>query len=656
MIGAFPDLYPDEMLTSGWARYEAWVGYRRRAALLEELFGGKKYSLVFDLPAPLGYFAAALPPGHSAASVDLLIRKHTLFPYYTAFMPAEKIAAAYDVMQGEHSAKIHTWAGLSGREGATPRFLRYCPCCVTDDRERYGETYWHRIHQAAGVEVCPQHAVWLEPAHVPMWMVKGTTTFITAETAIPLVDARLLDEGAILDQKLLRLAQNVQWLLEHPGLNAETFCLDERFHLELVARGLSTHNRHRKLSQILSDIREALTPDLLAYVGCDWPPDSYEHCWATRLLRDTRDGRFALYRLLLVLFFAESVASFLQLPATTNAFGDGPWPCLNPACRHYRQSTIQVCEMDFSHKGLPRGTFACDCGFVYSRVGPDTRPEDRYRIGTVLARGAVWEEALRVLWLDPTVNAREMERRMHSSWQYLRRHATQMGLPFPPPGVRPAPRTTTPLAPSSTRRIDSTPYRAAWLEVRAQYPEAGVKALRQKVQNLYFWLRNHDRAWLNAHLPDRQSWPHHLHTDWEQRDRDMVVSLEAAFERLRHRQDPLLRISANALLTESGRRSQFQHNRYRLPLSSATLEQLAESHEDFAVRRIWHVAHGMYKNGVIPRRYVLVDAAGVGRYGTDHPRVQTTIDAALTWLQSPDDVAMPGDNFILRPNITMGDS
>jgi hypothetical protein len=505
MIGAFPDLYPDEMLTSGWARYEAWVGYSQRSALLDELFGYKKYSLTFDLPVPLSHFAAALPPGHSAASVDLLIQKHTLFPYYTAFMPAERITAAYDIMQGDQVAQIHTWAGLSGRERTTPRFLRYCPCCVEDDRERYGETYWHRIHQAAGVEVCPQHAVWLESTHVPMWMVKGTPIFIPAEAAIPLsVDSRLLDQGDTLGRKLLWLAQNVQWLLEHPGLNAEIFRLNERFHLELVARGLSTYNRRRKLRQILEDIRQALTPDLLAYVGCDWPPDTYQHCWVTRLLRDPHAGHFALYRLLLVLYFAENVASFLQLPAELNAFGDGPWPCLNPACSQYRQPAIQVCEMDFNHKGLPRGTLACGCGFVYSRVGPDTCPEDRYRIGTVLTRGVVWEEALRTLWLDPSVNAREMTRQMHSSWQHLRRHGTQLGLPFPPPGVRPSSMTSTPLELSDMRKVDPTPYRTAWLEMMAQHPEAGVKALRQKAQNLYFWLRNHDRAWLNAHLPDRQ--------------------------------------------------------------------------------------------------------------------------------------------------------
>lgn len=371
MIGAFPDLYPDEMLISGWGRYEAWVGYTRRPALLEELFGGHKSSLVFDLPAPLGHFAASLPPGHSTGSLDKLIQSHTLLPYYTAFMPVEQIAVAYEIMRGERLALIHSWVGLAGTKSLTPKLLRYCPCCVIQDRERYAETYWHRVHQAAGVQICPHHAVWLETSMAPMWLVNGPTTFPTAEAMVLSVRPRELDPESIVEQQLLCLAQNVQWLLDHPGMSAEIFRLDERFNLALVSLGLSTYNRHRKLSLILAHIRQTLTPDLLTYLGCDGPVQKH-WSWVTRLLRNADIPRFTLYRLLLVLSFAESIPAFLELPAELNAFGNGPWPCLNPACPKYRQPCIDVCEMDFDHKGFPRGTFTCECGFTYSRVGPDS--------------------------------------------------------------------------------------------------------------------------------------------------------------------------------------------------------------------------------------------------------------------------------------------
>ena len=35
--------------------------------------------------------------------------------------------------------------------------MRYCPLCVNADREKYGETYWHRSHQIRNVNICPKH-------------------------------------------------------------------------------------------------------------------------------------------------------------------------------------------------------------------------------------------------------------------------------------------------------------------------------------------------------------------------------------------------------------------------------------------------------------------------------------------------------------------
>ena len=37
------------------------------------------------------------------------------------------------------------------------RYLRYCPACVKEDRVKYAETYWHRIHQMIGIDICPIH-------------------------------------------------------------------------------------------------------------------------------------------------------------------------------------------------------------------------------------------------------------------------------------------------------------------------------------------------------------------------------------------------------------------------------------------------------------------------------------------------------------------
>ena len=40
--------------------------------------------------------------------------------------------------------------------------MRYCPVCALEDREKYGETFWHREHQIQRIRVCPQHRCYLE--------------------------------------------------------------------------------------------------------------------------------------------------------------------------------------------------------------------------------------------------------------------------------------------------------------------------------------------------------------------------------------------------------------------------------------------------------------------------------------------------------------
>ncbi len=122
MIGAFPDLYPDELLCSGLARYEAWMAYPRRYHLLEDLFGAPKGGLCFDLPGRLGYLAAALPPGHSCTA-DRLIDDHTLLPFYTPLLTAERGSHIHREMAGTQATNIHGLVGLNTYRVPLPNFF-----------------------------------------------------------------------------------------------------------------------------------------------------------------------------------------------------------------------------------------------------------------------------------------------------------------------------------------------------------------------------------------------------------------------------------------------------------------------------------------------------------------------------------------------------
>lgn len=641
MIGAFPPLYPDELLVSAWARYERWVRYPHRRALLDELFGHAKMSVKFDLPSRLGEFTASLPPGHPAACVDDLIARHTLLPYYAAFLPAERQRILRAQLVG--SGGCHLPLGQSVYNQRTPQVLRYCPDCVADDRQRFGETYWHRLHQAVGVEVCPEHAVWLETSDAPSWTVPGIVTFPDAESVIRSLPARALDVNHLHERQLLRLAHAARWLLTHPDVNAETFQLRERGLLQLVARGWATYSGRFKQREITAAVEATYSKALIICLGCHWTPDDETRCWVRRLLHTHFRAPFVLHALLLVLVYAEDLPAFLALPAQLQPFGTGPWPCLNPVCPYTEQRVIHTCTLDYNAKGCPRGTFTCDtCGFVYTRVGPETCAEDAYRIGEVKQRGALWETKLRQLWFDPQVTVREMESVLHSSWGQMRWQGTQLGFPFPPLGVRSRRRTTTP-AHSRERIPDLAQHRQQWLNLLYEHPDWRTRELRQRAASLYNWLRYHDRDWLRDHLPKFGRSPRRLPAiPWEQRDEALVTALEQTYEQLIVRQPPLFRVSATALLTALGQREYYQRNRAHLPKSVARLAEIAESYEAFALRRLWSVAQTFREQGQVPRRRVLAERASVDAPPhRDNPRLQAAVDDALNWLKDG-----AGDNFI----------
>ena len=96
-------------------------------------------------------------------SLDYLIKNHTMFNYYARFIGYEKRKKAYKAMVKMEGGYYNL---LSIPVSKVKRYLRYCPECAKEDRLKYGETYWHRLHQMMGVNVCTKHKCYLVDSEV----------------------------------------------------------------------------------------------------------------------------------------------------------------------------------------------------------------------------------------------------------------------------------------------------------------------------------------------------------------------------------------------------------------------------------------------------------------------------------------------------------
>ena len=89
MISCFPDPHPDEIFYSLCARFSDRVRYANKKSIFAELFGLRGIYPVVDLPCRLGYFVDNLI-ARDSYTVDYLLGRHTLEPFYGAFLPHKK--------------------------------------------------------------------------------------------------------------------------------------------------------------------------------------------------------------------------------------------------------------------------------------------------------------------------------------------------------------------------------------------------------------------------------------------------------------------------------------------------------------------------------------------------------------------------------------
>jgi hypothetical protein len=632
MIGTLPDIYPGEPLYSLWARHCDRMQYPSKRSVVQELFGTENVVASLELPSHIDDFVAALPPGHHYTA-DYLIDNHTLLPFYGSFLPPERLRHLRQDMRGRNGPAIHMRAGLMASHVSPPERLRLCPRCVEEDRREVGECYWHLVHQVPGVEVCPVHEVYLYDSDVQAHKMKTRYEFVSAERATQGLRQHELQDAY--DETLLKIARDVHWLLSGRGLSQNLEVLNARYSGLLSALGLASYRGRVHTDALLERFRSYYSSELLRLLHCGLGENARDS-WLLRLVRTPRNAQHPLHHLLLMYLLGHTAETFFSLPTERQPFGEGPWPCLNPASSHYLQDQVNECRIAYSQHigGRPVGTFLCSCGFTYARTGPDMKAEDRFKSSKVTAFGQIWENRLCDLWEDEMISLRGIARQLGVDPLTVKRHATRLALPFPRPVGYSLPLKETqqlrshptPLLRPKPAKLDT--YRAKWLAVRQANPAAGVKELRSSAPDVYVWLYRNDLTWLQEHMPDVQKRRRaSFRVDWGARDKLLSDSVKISALRIRDASGSPQRVTVSAIGRHTGQLALLQQHLDKLPLTREVLLDITEKREEFAVRRIRWVAAQHRQRGVRLARWELIRRAGVDRL-KNHKDVRIAIDEA----------------------------
>ncbi len=633
MIGVFPDPHPDEIFYSICARLCQHVGYLSHRVAMRDLFGRETTTASIVLPSHLDDFVSRLPP-ESAYTSDYLIAEHTLLPLYSPFLPVERLSRLQQDMRGRNGPALHMRSGIMASSVPVPEWLRYCPQCVLDDRKKFGECYWHRVHQVPGVETCPFHEILLHRSDIRARHKKTRHEYISAEHAISNLGHNQLDAQSPYHQILLNIARDVYWLLHRLQTVPDLKLLQQRYRKLLSKVDLATYRGRVDVSMFLQIFKKYYPPQLLQLLHCELE-DHVQETWLLRLVHTPSSTQHPLHHLLLIQFFGHTAKDFFDLSAEYKPFGDGPWPCLNPICNYYCQAFIQECQVRHSPNlsGRPIGIFSCECGFSYSRVGPDKGRDDQFKRNTINAYGTLWETRLRELWEDRTVSLRAIARQLGVDPLTIKRQAARIGLAFPRS-------VCTNLIQEEPQKLSLPEIqlseiavleikRNAWLTTMQAYPEAGMKILRGKNPSLYTWLYRNDKTWLQEHKPlPKKPKQQSSRVDWEARDLQLAEEVRAVTLRLKNLPGRPVCITISSVGREIGRLALLQKHLDKLPKTADTLNSLIENREDFAIRRVYWVIEQYHNYHIKLSEWELIRKAGIERVSM-LPAVKQAVETGL---------------------------
>lgn len=409
MITFFTDPYDDELLYSMMSRYHYYCGNLNYKDTLMELLGSRSAIPTFEFPRRLDYFSKQFTNGKYTS--DYFIQKHSLLPLYKPFIPDIAYREIEREMKFGDGKRIYARIGYSAGSICFKKGLYYCPLCVLNDMEYYGESYFRRLHQTQGVICCLKHECLLRPYHVTKKDISRLGSIIIRKEKVNLIPEYENDHVFI--NQLLEVAGAAKSILSGDLNDFYQHKIWKAYRRMLSNKGFMTCNNFVKQNKLHESFNAYWDTKILETLESNIEY-SFESNWLKAIIRKPKKVVHPIRNVLLILFLCGSVNEFLKAnKLNIKPFGNGPWPCLNPAADHYKVDVITKCIITPDYKSRkPVGTFKCSCGFIYSRKGPDLSKDDKYRIGKIKQFGDVWQTKLMKCIYEDKLELRKLARVM----------------------------------------------------------------------------------------------------------------------------------------------------------------------------------------------------------------------------------------------------
>lgn len=315
MLCYFPQPYKGELLYSIVARVDIRSGNIFFRTTTRELFGNPRFIASVDPPCHIDYLVRNLPFYNQLTKKDLIIN-HTLYPFYTAFLPAIRAKSVYKTMGKPYRGNIYIKTGITVSSVHIFPFFQFCPDCCREDLLNHGEYYWHRIQNTPGVLICPDHKKVLHYSSFRIHPDQKNEFSEASPDNYPDNTQNVLFGDKIIE-KLDGLAADIQWVYDNYEIIRRSQDIEEGFrrkYLYLLAdRGLiKKKDRRHFLNEFINDLHNYYGSEFLRMVQSDFSIADL-HSWPIKIIRKHEKSFHPVRHLLMMRYLCGDSRNFFKI-------------------------------------------------------------------------------------------------------------------------------------------------------------------------------------------------------------------------------------------------------------------------------------------------------------------------------------------------------
>lgn len=553
----FPTIYEDELLYSAIARYHQRSGNIDTQNTLIDLFSTVNIAVSVFLPSHIDTLIENMPINCEYTSNDI-IKNHTLLPFFIAFSSKNLSDHLIKLMKGDIGGNTYSKIGIIASDLKLNEYFKFCPKCLSEDIEKYGETYWHRSHQAPGMMVCHKHKILLEDSTVKTRLFKKSyivaakkDNCIVKENSNKYIDDEI--------EKLYEVSKIINYILTTETNKNDSEWYQDNYINYLLKLDLATFNKTINQKELGRLFKEYYNDKILDKLNCNI---NYEtDNWLKRITRKGKYSDNPLQNILLINFLKIPIEDIFNKRYVYSIFSNGSAPCLNKHTNHYMDYVAESSNIIYdSKRGTVAEEFTCTkCKFKYAIKGNkvDIRSFEKNLNDNINS--------------NQLINLIELNnlKICYSENDYIKKYVKRKDFD-----------------------VLLNKHRTIWQEAQEKYKNKSKSQIARMCGSSYLWLHKHDLEWLNKNSPDLRTPEYDFkRVDWKLRDISTLEQLKIIVDKIYNDTNKPKRITIHRLSYETGIRYLDKASLEKMPKTSEYLKEILESFDDIRIRKIkWAIS------------------------------------------------------------------